>query len=210
MKNKKIFLAAGIAAILAVFGIGVMAGAFFSANQSGLQEQNVVQNTGQDSADQAAPKAPMQGMESQITMEEAKKTACLDLGLSVSEVTFTKEKLDYDDGIALYEIEFFTETQGYEYEIKADTGEIYSKEIEDRKQQNFGSSESQVDMEQAKSIAVSHAGFSVSDVAFTKEKLDSEDGITVYEIEFLKDGMEYEYEIDASSGTILECHSEME
>lgn len=29
MKNKKIFLAAGIAAILAVFGIGVMAGAFF-------------------------------------------------------------------------------------------------------------------------------------------------------------------------------------
>lgn len=37
-----------------------------------------------------------------------------------------------------------------------------------------------------------------------RQKLEEEDGIYVYEIEFKKDKTEYEYTIKASDGTILE------
>ncbi len=36
-----------------------------------------------------------------------------------------------------------------------------------------------------------------------KIKLDYEHGTMIYEIEFYKNGIEYEYEIDANTGTIL-------
>ena len=48
----------------------------------------------------------------------------------------------------------------------------------------------------------------MEDVFFTKVKLDRDDGILEYEIEFFKDRVEYEYTIDAASGTILEYDSE--
>ncbi|MDD6933236.1 MAG: PepSY domain-containing protein, partial [Eubacteriales bacterium] len=43
------------------------------------------------------------------------------------------------------------------------------------------------------------------DVTFTKAKLEKDDGVRKYEIEFRKGGTEYEYEIDAATGAILEC-----
>lgn len=60
-----------------------------------------------------------------------------------------------------------------------------------------------MEVEEAKTIAVGHAGFSVSDVNFSKTKLEKEHGTMVYEIEFYKDGMEYEYEINAETGEII-------
>ena len=38
---------------------------------------------------------------------------------------------------------------------------------------------------------------------FTKAKLDYDDGRAVYEIEFTKDGLKYELEIDAATGGVL-------
>ena len=52
----------------------------------------------------------------------------------------------------------------------------------------------------AKSAALKHAGLSASNVTFTKAKLD--DG--KYEIEFVSGSAEYEYEIDAATGSVLE------
>lgn len=66
----------------------------------------------------------------------------------------------------------------------------------------------QITLEKAKAIAVNHAGLSMSGVTFSKAKLDTDDGNTIYDIEFYKDGIEYEYEIDASSGKILEYDAE--
>lgn len=65
-----------------------------------------------------------------------------------------------------------------------------------------------IGVDKAKSIAVSHAGFSVSDVEFSKAKLEKDDGYVVYEIEFYKNNMEYEYKIDAATGTIKEYEVE--
>ena len=73
--------------------------------------------------------------------------------------------------------------------------------------QNPGAA-SYISIDQAKSIAVGHAGLSVSEVRFSKAKLENDDGYTVYEIEFYKDRMEYEYTINAADGSILEYDSD--
>lgn len=155
-----------------------------------------------------------------ISLDDAKAIALADANVSASSVTFTEAKLDYDDGIAVYDIEFYTSTHEYEYEINATSGKVRDKSIESlpkktgKKQSGTDkaatndSSGTYIGIDKAKSIAVNHAGLSASEVTFTKAKLDSDDGNTVYDIEFYKDGIEYEYEIDAASGRILEHDSE--
>ncbi|HCT89870.1 MAG TPA: hypothetical protein DF613_00580 [Lachnospiraceae bacterium] len=63
---------------------------------------------------------------------------------------------------------------------------------------------SYIGIDRAKAIAVEHAGFTDNEVSFSKAKLENDDGYTLYEIEFYKDRMEYEYKIHASTGEILE------
>ena len=62
--------------------------------------------------------------------------------------------------------------------------------------------------EKAKGIAVADAGFTLDQVTFTDVHPDIDDGIAVFEVEFNKDGVEYDYTIDAVSGAILEKESE--
>lgn len=61
-----------------------------------------------------------------------------------------------------------------------------------------------ISLEDAKTAALSHAGFTSSQVTFVKGKLDYENGRQVYEIEFYtQDYREYDYEIDAATGEIV-------
>lgn len=150
----------------------------------------------------------------QISLDTAKNTALSDASLSSSDVNYTETKLDYDDGVAVYDIEFLTSTHKYEYKIDTSTGVIISKNVEIIRNNTGAASDnteiedSYIGVDEAKSIAVEHASLSVSDVTFSKAKLENDDGYTVYEIEFYMNGTEYEYKIDASEGTILEYDSE--
>lgn len=59
--------------------------------------------------------------------------------------------------------------------------------------------------EEAKSIALSHAGVAAADVSFVKSGLDWDDGQKYYDVEFYTtDGKEYDYEIDPATGKILD------
>ncbi|NLC40968.1 MAG: hypothetical protein GX763_08650, partial [Clostridiaceae bacterium] len=60
----------------------------------------------------------------------------------------------------------------------------------------------------AEEIALGHAGFSRSQVRELETELESKRGIKYYEVEFKVGNMEYEYEIDAYSGKILEYEIE--
>ena len=161
----------------------------------------------------------------QISLEKAKGIVLADAGLANGDVTFTKAKLDYEDGIAVYDIEFYTAAYEYEYEVNASTGGIRSKDkeiLEDRENEhpeaaehtgaaeNPGNAVSEISVDQAKYIAASHAGFPVSDVDFSKVKLEKDDGMVIYEIEFYRNGIEYECEINAITGEILKYDSEQE
>ncbi len=65
------------------------------------------------------------------------------------------------------------------------------------------SSASEITVEQAKEIALKKAGFAESDVFFKEAKKDFDDGKWVYDIEFVKDRVEYSAEILASDGAIV-------
>ena len=145
-----------------------------------------------------------------ISLKEAKNIALKHAGISSSEATFVKAKKDYEDGIQVYEIEFYSGNTEYDYELRVSNGEIisYDKDIENYSipSKNSGSSQTPssnyIGVDKAKSIALKDAGLSSSSVTFTKAKLDREDGVRVYEIEFFTSDKEYEYEINASSGKI--------
>lgn len=60
-----------------------------------------------------------------------------------------------------------------------------------------------ITLDEAKNIALKDAKLNTSDVVFTEAKQELDDGKTVYDIEFYHDYNEYNYEIDATNGTII-------
>ena len=146
-----------------------------------------------------------------IGEDAALNRALTDAGLTAQGVTVMETGLDADDLLQVYEISFCTAGAEYEYEIDAATGAIVEKSVEGRKSSggSTGSAKS-IGVDQAKAIALKNAGLSAGDVTFTKAKLEKDDGVRKYEIEFRKGGTEYEYEIDAATGAILECDIDRE
>ena len=142
-----------------------------------------------------------------LSREDARRAALADAGLTEAQATVTKLKLDYEDGVRVYEIEFVTDDAEYEYEIDASTGAIREKSVESRGKTRQDSA-SYIGVDRAKRIALSRAGLSAGDVSFTKAKLEKDDGVRVYEIEFRAGGTEYEFEIDAVTGRVLESSVE--
>ncbi len=64
-------------------------------------------------------------------------------------------------------------------------------------------SEKLISKAKAEEVALGHAGLQKSQVKFFECKLDRENGIKVYEVEFDYNGYEYEYEVNAVSGKII-------
>lgn len=60
-----------------------------------------------------------------------------------------------------------------------------------------------ISSEEALSAALRHAKQKKDKIMLKKSKLDREHGRMVYEVEFVVDGMEYEYDIDAETGEVL-------
>lgn len=92
--------------------------------------------------------------------------------------------------------------------IEDDTTVMIPDGIDSNAAEQSGTVGLDMEVEEAKAIAAGHAGFSVSDVSFSKAKLEKEHRMMVYEIEFYKDGMEYEYEINAETGEIIKYEEE--
>lgn len=65
-----------------------------------------------------------------------------------------------------------------------------------------------ITMAQAKEIALKDAGVSASDVSFTEVKSDTYNGQKIYEIEFVYQNTEYDYEIHAITGKIISSEKE--
>lgn len=61
-----------------------------------------------------------------------------------------------------------------------------------------------IGVEMAKEIALSDAGFAAGDVEFTKAQQDIDDGLKIYEVEFVQGETKYEYDIDAQTGEIVD------
>lgn len=141
-------------------------------------------------------------------MEDAKAKALTHAGLTAKEVTFIETDLEWEDGRRVYDIEFYTaDYQEYDYEIDAATGEIRSFDYDAEGFTPPASAGGPITREQAQKIALDKVpGADASHVK--KLKLDRDDGKSVYEVEIIYSGMEYDLEIDAATGTILEFESD--
>ena len=65
-----------------------------------------------------------------------------------------------------------------------------------------------IGVEAAQSAALAHAGLTADQVTVGEVDFDYEDGRMVYEIEFYANGVEYEYDIDASTGAVVKSSQE--
>lgn len=141
-----------------------------------------------------------------ISLEEAKNIAFKNAGVTADSVTVTDARLDYDDGVSRYEIDFYNSSYKYDYEIST-KGEIISFDKDNLKGGNATTSQGvtakYIGIDKAKSLALSNAGIKSADATFRKAKLEKDDGVWQYEIEFVSGNMEYDYEIDAVSGKII-------
>ena len=145
-----------------------------------------------------------------IGEDSAKAKALSHAGLSESDVRFIKVKLDRGDGTVHYDVEFYSGSTEYDYEIDAYSGAIleYDADVEDFSISDSNSSTNYIGDAAAKTAALQHAKLSEGDVSFTKVKLEEDDGRMIYDIEFYSSDAEYEYEIDAVTGTILDVDRE--
>lgn len=164
-----------------------------------------------------AKKANKANKTKKISADKAKKIALEDAKLAEKDVTFVKVELEFEDNRLVYDVEFYSGNVEYDYDIDAVSGAIVSA---DRDIENYvipaqPSTEaptkaqvSEISVEKAKQIALSHAG--VGSARFTKAKIDYENGVKVYEIEFKVGNMEYEYDINVVNGAIVSSSAEID
>lgn len=144
-----------------------------------------------------------------IHIENAKKKALEDADVSSNDAKFIKEKVDWEDGIQIYDIEFIANNMTYEYEIVAQNGAVHKRSSKVSKQKSNFHKNSYILVDEAKKEALHRAGLSADEVTFVKSKLEHNDSKIIYEIEFVKDAIEFEYKIDAITGEILESELDM-
>lgn len=152
-----------------------------------------------------------------ITVERAKQIALNNAGVKEANAVFLRANLDWDDGRMQYEVEFYSGNTEYDYDIDAVTGAILSS---DRELENFqiwnngtsrpsgntsgntgsASSGNYITAERAQQFALAETP---SGSTVVKCQFDWDDGRAQYEIEIRNGWTEYEFEIDAVTGTIF-------
>lgn len=163
-----------------------------------------------------------------LTQEEAKAIALTHAGLTEAEVTALRGEYDVEKGIPEWDIDFRSGDWEYDYEINAKTGEIIRHEKEydpvkkaaqkpaqpkETKPAETAPAQTEpkpekLTAEEAKAIALKHAGLRSDQVKGLRAEFDVDDGIPEWEVEFYADGMEYDYEIHAETGKILSWDKE--
>ena len=168
-----------------------------------------------DLAEAGAPAMPIGRDAAAYAAEQYAGTAALD------SVTAEVDP-ELDESPAHYEVELQTAWGEFEYLVDAYTGKVLSGQKDlpttvsaqneaakpsGQKPAPSGAAQD-IGYAKAKSIALNHAGVSESKAYDMDIELDEEDGKLVYEVEFKSGGMEYDYEIDAATGTILQQEAE--
>ncbi|AGS34339.1 hypothetical protein B841_04280 [Corynebacterium maris DSM 45190] len=158
----------------------------------------------------AAPAAAAESADASetISKERSLEIAHEHAGITADQVTHLDDhELDSDDGRQIWEIEFHADGYEHEFDIDARTGEVLDyerdREDDDAPAPAQPGPNDRLSGEQALQIAVDHAGVGAPSHVDDLE-LDSDDGRQIWEIEFHAGGLEYEYDVDAHSGDILE------
>ncbi len=160
-----------------------------------------------------------------IGASKAKTAALKHAGVAEKDISNYRYELDFDDGVMVYEIEFYVGKTEYEYEINAVDGAVVSHSVdrdeddapvnntapekeEPSKENNSSegntSAKKYISESKAKAAALAHAGVKATDI--TGYSIELDDG--VYEIDFDSKGYEYSYDINALTGKVIGSEKE--
>ena len=153
-----------------------------------------------------------------ISAQQAKEIALNHAGVKETEIQRYTIELDKEIRKTVYEIGFYAGNFEYEYEINAENGDILKSEKEAKKAARIpvttetttkaATSDNLISKDQAKQIVLNHAGLSESDISRYEIETDKEKNGVTYEISFHFGNFEYEYEINAANGKILQSEKE--
>ncbi len=150
-----------------------------------------------------------------IGEQAAQDAALAHAGVSAQNVSFVRTKLDWDNGRWQYEVEFYDQGTEYDYSIDAVTGEVlgYDYDAEYYTANNNTAATqtapgAQISAEDAKAIALAHAGVSAQDAQRMEMGFDNEHGRAVYEFEWRVGWTEYSCDVDANTGEVVGYSSE--
>ncbi len=150
-----------------------------------------------------------------ISADQAKQIAFAHAGVSSeNDVSKLKIETDNDDGVTVYELKFVCGNYEYHYDIHAGNGKILESEKEPIDDDDDDDDVSQTGVKlisavEAQQIAFAHAGVTAeSDVSCLVVEADEENGIVIYELEFIYGNYEYSYDIVGTTGEILKSEKE--
>ena len=212
MKRKLILTGVALSLAVAMTGCG---GNPVINQQPSSREKNAVDTQAQtettapaaDSATtQSSAAATAQTVTGAVDEETAQKIALEHAGVKAADATITKSKLDYEDGRQVYDIEWYAGGAKYDYEIATDTGEIISSAYEEK---TMGADSKNVTVSEAdaKKTALDRVS-GATDKDLYEWKLDYDDGRPEYEGKIIYGGTEYEFTIDAATGSVMEWDAE--
>lgn len=132
----------------------------------------------------------------------AKQIALEHAGVAEADASYLWVSRDYDDGRLEYEVEFFSGSKEYDYDIDAADGSILSFDSETEFAGKKTAGSEGISLEQAKKIAL--AKVPGADDSHIRIEKDRDDGQLLYEGKIVYSGVEYEFEISAADGSVLD------
>ena len=138
---------------------------------------------------------------------KAQEIALAHAGVKPADATITKSKLDYDDGRQVYEVEWYSNGAKYDYEIDVATGEVVKSDYEAKAVVGTSNSTTISEADAKKTVLARVSGATASDIY--EWALDYDNGRPEYEGKIIYGGSEYEFTIDATSGTVTEWDVEV-
>ena len=163
-----------------------------------------------------------------ISKNEVKDVVAANMNVSSGDLYF--ESIDFEFDNSVYEVEVYYQNRDYEYKIDAKEGKIIYTDFKyftnqnntnntnnnnngnSNSSSNNGNSNGQnslngvtasITLDEAKNIALTDAGLDINSIQFTREELEHDNHTLVYELEFYYNNIEYDYEINATTGDII-------
>lgn len=176
------------------------------SSSAGQQETTPVNSSDattpvQETTPASSSNAVQSAASGEITEEEAKAIAFQNAQVAPEAVTAIRVKKDIDDGISVYDVEFYVQNKEYDYEIQAADGAILSVDYDVEEEfQTSASATGVISEAEAKQIILSRLPEATEQNIYIR--LDTDDGIQEYEGEVVVNNTKYEFEINAQTGEI--------
>lgn len=130
--------------------------------------------------------------------KDAESIALEDAGYYSNNVKIFDNDTQTVDGKTVYNIKFWDDSEVCEYVVGANRWQIISGNCAEIN--NNTSATDYLSVDEVKNLVINYLSVDAGSVQFVEIDLDREDGI--YDVDFVLNGVKYDYEVDAKNGNI--------